>query len=320
MPPRTVSDRFAQRGRFFAMAQQEEILAEITELKRKKRAVILAHVYQRPEVQDAADFVGDSLELSRKAVDTEAEVIVFCGVQFMAETASILNPDKTVLLPDRSAGCELADMATVEQLRARMAALSQDAAVVSYVNSSAGIKAESDICCTSANAVDVVRSLPERRVLFLPDRNLASFVAEHLDKQILPWQGYCYVHEVNITRETIQELQRQHPQAVVMCHPECTPSVRWLAQYVGSTSQMVKFAARSNASEFIVGTEDGLVHRLRRVSPDKRFYPVGSTCEGMRRITLEKVKASLEQMQFEVRVPDEIRERAKRALDRMLRV
>jgi len=292
---------------------------EIERLKKERNAVILAHLYQRPEVQDIADFTGDSLELSRKAAQTKAAVIVFCGVRFMAETASVLNPDKTVLLPEKEAGCELADMASVEELKVRLSELREDTAVVSYVNSSAAVKAESDICCTSANAVAVVQSLPHRRVLFVPDRNLASFVAERVDKEIIPWDGYCYVHE-NITPAIIERLRGLHPGAVVMCHPECAPATRRLADFVGSTSQMLRFATQSDRQEFIVGTEDGIIHRLGKENPGKKFHAVGSTCESMKRITLESVKAALEELQFEVHVPEEIGRWARIALDQMLRI
>jgi len=297
-----------------------DIQRDIERLRKERNAVILAHLYQRPEVQDIADFTGDSLELSRKATQTEASVIVFCGVRFMAETASVLNPDRTVLLPEREAGCELADMASVEELKVRLSRLPEDTAVVSYVNSSAAVKAESDICCTSANAVAVVQSLPHRRVLFVPDRNLASFVAERVDKEIIPWDGYCYVHEVNITPAIIERLRGQHPDAAVMCHPECAPAARRLADFVGSTSQMLRFATQSDGQEFIVGTEDGIIHRLGKENPGKKFHAVGSTCEGMKRITLGSVKAALQELRFEVRVPEEIGRRARIALDQMLRI
>ena len=295
-----------------------DLQSRIAELRDRRNAVILAHVYQRPEVQDIADFTGDSLGLSKKAVQTDAEVIVFCGVSFMAETASILNPEKTVLLPDLQAGCEMADMATVEQLEERRAELPDDTAVVSYVNSTAAIKARSDICCTSSNAVQIVRSLPQDTVLFLPDKNLASFVAEQVDKTIVPWDGYCYVHHKNIRPDAIRAAKAEHPEAQVMCHPECPFEVRELADYVGSTAQMLDFASASDAAEFIVGTEDGLTHRLRKENAEKTFHPVGTLCRGMRRITLQKLADSLENMQFEVSVSEDIREQAKRALDRML--
>lgn len=291
---------------------------ELEELKEKRNAVILAHLYQDGEVQDVADFLGDSFGLSKKAVETDADTIVFCGVKFMAETASILNPEKTVLLPNKSAGCGLADMATVEQLRKKKKQYPK-AAVVSYVNSSAAIKAQSDICCTSANAVKIVESLPQEQILFLPDRNLGLYVAERTGKDIIPWDGYCYVHE-NITVERIDSLKNEHPYAAVMVHPECITPVRHFADFIGSTSQMLKYAKESESKEFVVGTEDGLVHALEKENPGKIFYPVNSLCEGMKRINLEKVKYSLKNMEYKVRVPEGIRVRAKKALDRMLEV
>ena len=291
---------------------------EIEKLKEKRNAVILAHLYQTGEVQDVADFLGDSFGLSKRVVDTEKDVIVFCGVKFMAETASILNPEKTILLPDKYSGCGLADMATVEELK-EMKQKYPDAAVVSYVNSSAAIKAESDICCTSANAVKVVESLPQNQILFLPDRNLGSYVKEKTDKDVILWDGYCYVHE-NITLKKIKSMKKEYSNSEVMVHPECTTPVRHFSDFVGSTSQMLKYAKKSESKEFIVGTEDGLVYALEKENPGKIFYPVGSLCEGMKRINLEKVKYSLENMEYKVRVPEDIRIRAKKALDRMLEV
>ena len=300
------------------MKRTYEIIKEIRKLKKEKNAVILAHVYQPGEVQDIADYTGDSLGLSKKVVSTKAEVIVFCGVKFMAETASILNPDKTVLLPDKNAGCGLADMATVERLKAKKKEY-PDAAVVSYVNSSAAIKAESDICCTSANAVNVVDSLPQNQILFLPDKNLGSYVAEHTDKDVILWDGYCYVHE-NIKLKQLRKLKDIHPGAEVIVHPECTTLVRHLADFVGSTSQMSRHVAQSNQKEFIVGTEDNFVYRLLKDNSDKKFYPIGTLCIGMNQIRLEKVKLALERGEYEVHLPEEIRIRAKNALDKMLRI
>lgn len=291
---------------------------ELEELKEKRNAVILAHLYQDGEVQDVADFLGDSFGLSKKAVETDADTIVFCGVKFMAETASILNPKKTVLLPDKYSGCGLADMATVKDLKKRKSKYPK-AAVVSYVNSSAEIKAESDVCCTSANALKVVESLSQEQVLFLPDRNLASYVSERTDKDIIPWDGYCYVHE-NITVERIDHLKNEYPNAAVMVHPECVTPVRHFADFIGSTSQMLRYAKDSERKEFIVGTEDGLVYALEKENPDKRFYPVESLCDGMKMIDLEKVRYSLKRMKYRVLVPEGIRVRAKKALDRMLEV
>jgi len=295
---------------------REHYVRRIEELRKERSAVILAHVYQIGDIQDIADFTGDSLELSRKAVDTNSDVIVFCGVRFMAETAAILNPDKIILLPDMDAGCELADMATVEVL-IKMRKQYPDAAVVSYINSSAAIKAESDACCTSANAVEVVNSLGQNQILFVPDRNLGSHVADRTGKDIIRWDGYCYVHE-NIELNAIGKAKQLHPDAKVMVHPECTKSVRDTASYIGSTAQMSAYAAKSEHKKFIVGTEDGLIHTLQKENPDKKFYPVTACCRGMKRIDLEKVVASLEQMRFKINVPKDIRARAKRALERML--
>jgi quinolinate synthase len=228
---------------------REHYVRKIEELRKERNAVILAHVYQIGDIQNIADFTGDSLELSRKAVDTDSDVIVFCGVRFMAETAAILNPDKIILLPDMDAGCELADMAIVEVL-IKMRKQYPDAAVVSYVNSSAAIKAESDACCTSANAVEVVNSLDQNQILFVPDRNLGSYVAERTGKDIIRWEGYCYVHE-NIELSTIEELKQLHPDAKLMVHPECAKSVRDTADYIGSTSQMLVYATKSEHKKFV---------------------------------------------------------------------
>jgi quinolinate synthase len=293
---------------------------EIAELKRTRNAVILAHVYQRPEVQHVADFVGDSLELSRRAVETDADVIVFCGVRFMAETASILNPDRVVLLPQTAAGCALAEGATAEEVRRRLAQMPDETAVVSYVNSTAEVKAESYICCTSANAVDVVRAVPHEHVLFVPDRNLGTYAAEHTDKHVVPWDGHCYVHDPNISTDAIRDLKRLHPHAVVMVHPECSAPVRRLADFVGSTSQMLEYAAASQKQRFIVGTEEGLLHPLREQSPRKEFYATGSVCSSMRLTTLSSVRRALDRMTNVVRVPEPTRARAAVALNRMLDV
>jgi len=288
------------------------MIKSIEKLKKQKNAAILAHVYQRGEVQDIADFLGDSLALSRQAMSTEADVLVFCGVLFMAETAAILSPQKVVLLPDKHAGCGLADMATVEQLRA-LKRKYPEAAVVSYVNSSAEIKAESDICCTSANAIEVVNSLAHEQVLFVPDKNLGSHVAEHTNKEIILWDGYCYVHE-KITVAQIQLLKKTYPKAEVIVHPECTTAVRHLADFTGSTSQMSRHVSISRQTQFIVGTEDNFVYRLRKYNPGKLFYPVGTLCKGMNEITLEKVRRALEQNEYRVTVKNEIQIKARKAL------
>ena len=295
---------------------KEHYVRKIEELRKKRNAVILAHVYQAGNVQDIADFTGDSLELSRKAVKTNADVIVFCGVRFMAETAAILNPDKTVLLPNMDAGCELADMATVEVLR-KMKEQHPDAAVISYVNSSAAIKAESDACCTSANAVNIVNSIKQNQILFLPDRNLGSYVAEITGRNVVRWDGYCYVHE-DIELNTVNKLKLSHPGAILIVHPECTKAVRDSAHYIGSTSQMLAYVAKSDRKKFIVGTEDGFIHTLQKENPDKKFYSVGAFCNGMKKINLEKVATALEKMQFRIIVHEKTRVRAMKTLEKML--
>lgn len=298
------------------MRTKQKQIEEIKQLKAEKNAVILAHVYQRGEVQDIADYVGDSLDLSRKAVQTNADMIVFCGVQFMAETAAILNPEKIILLPDKNAGCGLADMATAEQVT-RIKNQNPKLKVVSYVNSSAEVKAVSDICCTSANAVDVVNSLSSDSVLFVPDRNLGSHVAENSDRMIQLWDGYCYVHE-QITMNDLMIIHDNHPHAEIIVHPECIATVRHLADFTGSTSQMSRYVKESQQNEFIVGTETNFVYRLKADNPDKIFYPVHTFCEGMNTISLEKIKWSLKKMENKVRVPEKIRIKAKIALDKML--
>jgi quinolinate synthase len=299
----------------------QELIKRIESLKKERDAVILAHNYQCGEVQDIADFTGDSLGLSIKASETDAEVIVFCGVQFMAETAAILSPDKTVLLPDKSAGCPMADMIDAEQLRG-LKQEHPDALVVCYVNSSAEVKAESDYCCTSANAVEVVESLPvDKRIIFVPDRNLGQFVADRTGRDLVLWPGYCTTHVV-ITVDDIEKARAEHPDAVVMAHPECTTSVRQVADELLSTGQMLKFVAASEAKQFIVATEIGMIHALEKQNPDAEFF--GPTrraiCPNMKKITLDKVIASLEDMQHKVAVPDDIRSKAKKALDRMVEV
>jgi quinolinate synthase len=298
-----------------------ELAEKISTLKKRRNAVILAHNYQLGEVQDIADFVGDSLGLSQKAAETDAGVIVFCGVRFMAETASILSPDKVVLLPDVNAGCLLADMITAKQLRAKKKEHPQ-AVVVCYVNSPAEVKAESDICCTSANAVRVVESLDAREILFVPDQNLGHYVSTRTGKKMILWPGFCPTHAVMIRPERIRELRQEYPQAKVVVHPECTPEVIALADEVLSTGGMCRYAQRDEVREMIVGTELGIIHRLKKENPGKRFIPVSeqAICPDMKLITLEKVLSSLEEMGPEVKVPEEIRLRAKAAVDKMLKI
>jgi quinolinate synthase len=296
------------------------IVEAIREWKERRRAVILAHNYQRPEVQDIGDFVGDSLELSRKAAETEAEVIVFCGVHFMAETASILSPGKTVLLPDPKAGCPMADMITAEALRKKKEE-HPGVPVVCYVNSSAAVKALSDICCTSSNALAVVESLPGDAVLFVPDYNLGHWVSTRTAKRVILWDGFCPTH-VWIKPADVARRRAEHPAAVVMVHPECSPDVVEAADEVLSTGQMLKAARASAAREFIIGTEMGILHRLEKENPGKTFLHLSghAVCPNMKKITLEKVLESLRTMKPEVRVDEPEASAARRALDRMLAV
>ncbi|MFH0962484.1 MAG: quinolinate synthase NadA [Planctomycetota bacterium] len=295
------------------------IEARIRELARERRAVILAHNYQVAAVQDLADFVGDSLELSATAAKTDAKVIVFCGVLFMAETAKILSPDKTVLVPDRNAGCPLANMLTARELRA-LKAEHPDALVLCYVNSSADVKAESDICVTSGNAERVVAALPAGRpVIFVPDQSLGDYTSRKTGRPLILWNGYCPTHH-RILAEHVLAARRAHPEAKVVVHPECTRDVIALADEVASTSGILRYCRSSDARAFIIGTESGLLHRLRRENAGKAFYQASpfSDCPNMRLTTPEKVLWSLEDMQCEVSVPEESARRAKRALDRML--
>jgi quinolinate synthase len=302
-------------------SQHDEPIAErIRKLKKVKKAIILVHNYQRPEVQDIADFTGDSLELAQKATATDADVIVFCGVHFMAETASILNPEKTVLLPDASAGCPMANMITDEQLRQKKKEL-PGATVVTYVNSTAAVKAESDYCCTSANGVKVVSQIDNDEIIFVPDQYLGDFIARRTGKTMTLWPGYCPTH-VCILPEDIIDRKREHPKAKVVVHPECRPDVIDLADEALSTSGIIRYAAREDVKELIVGTEVEILHRLKKENPGKTFIPASlkAICPDMKKITLDKVLASLETMTPEVRVPEEIRVRARKAVERMLAI
>ncbi|MCD6415537.1 MAG: quinolinate synthase NadA [Planctomycetes bacterium] len=298
---------------------RKSITERIRALKERRGAIILAHNYQLPEVQDIADYVGDSLGLSRKAAASEAGVIVFCGVYFMAETASILCPDKSVLIPDVRAGCPMVDMAPVERLL-EMKARRPGAVVVSYVNSSAAVKAESDYCCTSANAVDVVESIEaETEIIFFPDKYLGSYVASQTGRSLILYDGYCPTH-VRILAADILRLKQEHPGAEVMVHPECTAEVVALADRTLSTGGMCRYARECSSEELIMGTEVGLLHRLRKENPGKRFYPASeaAVCPNMKRIDLQNVLWSLEEMKHEVRVPEAVRARAAAAVDRMV--
>ncbi|MFC1921254.1 quinolinate synthase NadA [Chloroflexota bacterium] len=294
------------------------LIDKIESLKKKKNAIILVHNYQLGEVQDIADFVGDSLELSQKAAATDADVIVFCGVHFMAETASILCPDKTVLLPDLHAGCPMADMVTAKYLREKKKEY-PDARVVCYVNSPAEVKAESDICCTSANAVSIVEKLADaKQIIFVPDKYLGDYAARQTGRDLILWPGYCPTH-ARIKPEDISRLKAEYPQAKTIIHPECIQESKALADAVLSTGGMIKFVRETEAKELIVGTEIGLLHRLRKENPEKKFIPVSeqAVCPRMKLITLETVLWSLENMEHVVKVPENIRVKAKMAVDRM---
>ncbi len=318
---------------------------KIFKLKKDLNAIILAHNYQRPEVQDIADITGDSLELSRAAARTDYDVIVFCGVHFMAESASILSPDKTVLLPEIGAGCPMADMVTIRGPRKTkreyytgVLGISFEFAdeftlldlkqqypgvpVVASVNTSAAVKAESDICCTSSNVVNVVESLKEDTVICIPDRNLSSYAAKRTKKKIISWDGFCNVHHAHLDIEDVKKAKAEHPDALLVVHPECPPAVQDMADHITSTSGMLRFCKESAHREFIIGTEEGLLHRLKKDNPGKAFYVLNRemVCPNMKRTKLESVLAAMEKKQYVIKVPENIRVKAKRALDRMLEI
>lgn len=292
----------------------------IKQLKKERNAIILSHNYQRGDVQDIADFVGDSFGLSQQAASSDADVIVFCGVDFMAESAAILSPEKTVLMPELSAQCPMAAMITPESLKLEKEKY-PDAAVVCYVNTPAAVKAESDICCTSANAIKVVDSLAEKEIIFVPDRNLALYVAARTEKKIIPWNGYCPTHHLILPGDVLLE-KEEHPEALVLVHPECRPDVVSLADKVLSTEGMLKYARLSASREFIIGTEIGLLHRLSKENPGKTFIPATryAVCPNMKMITLQSIIRALERNEHVIKVPEDTRIKAKLALDRMLEV
>ncbi len=299
----------------------KSIEERIADWKERRNAVLLVHNYQRPELQVVADYLGDSLGLSQEAARTDSDVIVFCGVHFMAETASILSPDKKVLIPDEKSGCPMANMITAEQLRS-MKQQHPEAVVVCYVNSTAEVKAESDLCCTSANAAKVVETIdPERPIIFVPDKYLGAWTAKQTGRDIILWEGYCPTH-ASITPSDVDAARQEHPEALVMVHPECLPEVSEMADAVESTSGMCRLAAESDADEILVGTEIGLIERLRRENPEKNFYPVTSAavCPNMKLHTLEKVLWSLQELETVVDVPEETAEQAKQAIDGMISV
>ena len=297
------------------------IEAEIRELASERQAVILAHNYQRPEVQDVADYRGDSLGLSQRAARSPARMIVFCGVDFMAETAAILAPERKVVIPEPRAGCPMAAMVDVEGLLA-LKAEHPGAAVVSYVNTTAAVKAVSDICCTSANVVRVIQSIPAgRKIIFTPDCNLGSWAAKKSGRELILWPGFCPTHDL-ITVQDVLKAKREHPQAKVVVHPECRPEVTAMADAVESTSGMIRFCREDSGGEFLIGTELGMIYRLSKDIPEKRFYPVTdvSVCPNMKLTTLDKVLRALKNESPVVSVPEDVRERAMYAVQRMIEV
>jgi len=296
-----------------------KLIEKILQLKEEKDAIILAHNYQRGEVQDIADFVGDSLGLSRETEELSCKMIVFCGVRFMAETAKILSPDKVVLLPSKEAGCPMADMITKEKLM-KIKTEYPDAKVVSYVNTTAEVKAESNVCCTSSNALKVVQNIDAEKIIFVPDRNLANYVSKFTEKEIIPFNGYCYVHD-RIRGEDIKKAKKIHPDAVVLVHPECRAEVIELADEVTSTGGMIKSAKKSKAKKFIIGTEEGLIYRLKKENPEKEFFTAGPAlmCHNMKLTGLENVYLSLKEKRYKIEIKDEVQKKAKKALDRMLK-
>ena len=300
---------------------QEALMEEIKRLKNDRNAVILAHNYQRGEVQDAADFTGDSLELARRATQVEADVIVFCGVYFMAETAAILNPEKTVLIPDPTAGCPMADMVNAAQLR-ELKAKHPNALTVCYVNSTAEVKAECDLCVTSGNAERVMATIPEgREIIFVPDQHLGGYVSGLEGRSYILWPGYCPTH-ARLTVQAIEKARAAHPGAPVMVHPECAKDVRDAADERLSTGGMCRYARESAAKTILVGTEMGILHRLQKENPEKIFIPVSEAlmCPNMKKTTLENLAAALREMKTRVTVPSEIASKARKAIDAMLAI
>ena len=300
------------------MQNDAGITEEILRLKAERNAILLVHNYQLPEIQDIADLTGDSLELSRAAATMGGDVIVFCGVDFMAETAAILSPHKIVLLPAEDACCPMAQMIAADELKLAKER-HPDAAVVCYVNTNAEVKAESDICCTSSNAVKVVNSVPQDEILFVPDRNLGMYAQRFTKKRVLPWEGYCIVHD-RFTPAQVMEAKRFHPEALVLVHPECRPAVIDCADHVASTSGIIKEVCSSGSQEFIIGTEVGILHRLKKECPGKRCYPLseGAVCRNMKKTDLAKVRDCLKTLRHRITVPQDVADRARGAIERML--
>lgn len=292
------------------------LIDKIHKLKQEKNAVILVHNYQRPEIYEIADYIGDSLGLCKQAADTDAELIIFCGVHFMAESAAVLNPNKKVVIPFADAGCAMADMVDVEGLK-KLQKKHPDAATVCYVNTTAEVKAMCDACCTSANAVDVVRALPEKKIIFVPDKNLSDYVASKVpEKELIPWEGYCPIHH-NLTKEAVQKVRATHPGAKVIAHPECREEVLNEADYVTSTTGMLKVAEKDDAKDFFVVTECGMTERLQRSLPNKKFHGVCNICHDMKKTTLESVVRALEEEKPRVFVDPKVARKAGKAFDRM---
>ena len=298
-----------------------DLIHRVIKLKNQKDAVILAHNYQIGEVQDIADFVGDSFQLSIKASKTKHKIIVFCGVHFMAETAKIISPDRKVLIPDKNSGCPMADMISASQLK-KLKNENPGAVVVCYVNTSAEVKALSDICCTSSNAVNIVKSIPKnKRIIFIPDKYLGDYVRKQTGREFILWNGYCPTH-IMINVKDIIQLKKDNLDAVVIVHPECTPDVIDIADKVASTGGMIKYIAGSRKDKFIIGTEIGIIHRLKKENPDKTFYPATSKaiCPNMKLINLEKIIWSLEEERYIIDIPEEIIRKARSAIDRMIAI
>jgi len=291
---------------------------QILKLKEEKNAIILAHYYQIGEIQDIADFVGDSFELSRKAKENSADIIVFCGVKFMAESAKVLSPNKTVLLPVKEAGCPMADMAEVDQVL-NMKKEHPNAKVVTYVNSSVEVKAISDVCCTSSNAIKIVKKIDADEIIFVPDKNLGSYVQEKVpEKKIILWNGHCCVHD-RITADNVLRAREEKPEVKVLVHPECKSEVRNLADYIGSTSGIINYAKECDNDKFLIVTEEGVLHKLEKNNDDKEFFSVmGMTCKNMKKTTLEDVLSCLENMKYEINIDEDVRKKAANALENML--
>ncbi|URN95998.1 MAG: quinolinate synthase NadA [Candidatus Pristimantibacillus lignocellulolyticus] len=300
--------------------QNRQLRERLMELKKERNAIILAHYYQRDEIQEVADFRGDSFLLAQKAAQTDAEVIVFCGVHFMGESAKILAPNKTVIIPDERAGCPMADMVNVEGLR-KLKAQHPNATVVTYINSSAEIKAETDICCTSANALNVVNSVEGDEVIWVPDKNLGHYVQQNTDKKMIIWEGYCNTHDM-LTVKDVEEMKAKYPNAQFVVHPECRPEVVELGDFVGSTTAIIKYCKESPCQEFIVGTEDGTGYQLRLDSPNKSFHFASKylVCPNMKVNNLKKLVKCLETMQPQIYVPPHVADQARLSLERMLLV